>query len=155
MKVLVVCTGNICRSPTGQIVLEKKAAEMPAIDDFYCESAGTHSYHIGAPPDQRSQNVASLQGYDMSQCRAQHLRIDDFFKYDIFLAMDADHYKIIQRLKPKENNSRVFFFMEFSRKDPRESVPDPYYGNAEGFKHVLQMIEEGADTFLREMYPSS
>jgi protein-tyrosine phosphatase len=69
--------------------------------------------------------------------------------------MDADHYKIIQRLKPKENNSRVFFFMEFSRKYPRESVPDPYYGNAEGFKHVLQMIEEGADTFLREMYPSS
>ncbi len=155
MKVLVVCTGNICRSPTGQIVLRKKASEMRVADDFYCESAGTHSYHVGASPDPRSQRTASRQGYDMSQCRAQHLCNDDFSKYDIFLAMDSDHYKIIQNLKPKENKSRVFYFMEFSREYPRESVPDPYYGDAEGFKRVLQMIEEGADTFLREMYPSS
>ena len=124
---------------------------MPAADDFYCESAGTHSYHIGTPPDQRSQNVASLQGYDMSQCRAQHLRIDDFFKYDIFLAMDADHYKIIQRLKPKENNSRVFFFMEFSRKYPRESVPDPYYGGDEGFENVYQMLDEACEIIAKKL----
>ena len=107
MKVLVVCTGNICRSPSGEAVLRKKAAERGLHNTFSCASAGTHAYHVGSPPDDRSISVGVQRGYDLSEIRAQKVSLNNFFDYDIFLAMDTVHLGILQRLKPVDSKSKI------------------------------------------------
>jgi protein-tyrosine phosphatase len=153
MKVLVVCTGNICRSPSGEAVLRKKAAERGLHNTFNCTSAGTHAYHVGSPPDDRSIRVGVQRGYDLSEIRAQKISLNNFFDCNIFLAMDTEHLRILQRLKPVDSKSKILLFLEYSLRFRQQDVPDPYYGSMEGFNTVLEMIEEGADTFLNTMYP--
>ena len=153
MKALVVCTGNICRSPSAEVVLRKKAVKRGLQDTFSCASAGTHGYHVDSPPDQRSIMVAAERGYDLSVIRSQKVSTNDFFNYDIFLAMDNSHLKALQRLKPIHSQSSILLFLEYSQEFARQDVPDPYYGSEAGFSTVLKMIEEGADTFLDQMYP--
>ena len=153
LKVCVVCTGNICRSPTGEAVLRKKADDRGLQTLFSCTSAGTHAYHEGETPDPRSRNAAAKRGYDMGSIRAQQVSEADFEKVDIFLAMDLEHLEILTKIKPVHSNAKIMLFLEFSRTFSRQGVPDPYYGTENGFTRVLEMIEEGADTFLNQMYP--
>ena len=148
-----MCTGNICRSPSGEAVLRKKAAERVLHNTFSCTSAGTHAYNVGSPPDDRSISVGVKRGYDLSEIRAQKVSLNNFFDYDIFLAMDTVHLGILQRLKPVDSKSKILLFLEYSRRFRRQDVPDPYYSSREEFNTVLEMIEEGADTFLNTMYP--
>jgi protein-tyrosine phosphatase len=131
----------------------EKAAERGLHNTFSCASAGTHAYHVGSPPDDRSISVGVQRSYDLSEIRAQKVSLNNFFDYDIFLAMDTVHLGILQRLKPVDSKSKILLFLEYSRRFRRQDVPDPYYGSREEFNTVLEMIEEGADTFLNTMYP--
>ncbi|MDC1311263.1 low molecular weight phosphotyrosine protein phosphatase [Burkholderiales bacterium] len=152
IKVCVVCTGNICRSPTGEAVLKKKAIERGLQTSFSCSSAGTHAYHVGEMADARSVSAAEERGYDMSGIRAQKISVSNFEDFDIFLAMDFEHLKALKEIKPVNSDVEILLYLEYSQKFSRQGVPDPYYGSANGFTNVLDMIEEGADTFLDQMY---
>ena len=155
MNILVVCTGNICRSPTAEAVLRKKLSDAGLGDEVHVDSAGTHGYHVGQMPDQRSAAVAIARGYDLSKIRSRQFKNDDYENFDVILAMDCGHLQALTSGKPDTARIDVMLYMEFSQNYPGESVPDPYYGGDQGFEQVLDMIEEGADTLINHWYPQS
>jgi len=155
MNILVVCTGNICRSPTAEAVLRKKLSDAGLGEEVRVDSAGTHGYHVGQMPDQRSAAVAIARGYDLSKIRSRQFKDDDYENFDVILAMDCGHLQALTSGKPDTARIDVMLYMEFSQNYPGESVPDPYYGGDQGFEQVLDMIEEGADTLINQWYPQS
>ena len=155
MNILVVCTGNICRSPTAEAVLRKKLSDSGLGEEVRVDSAGTHGYHVGQMPDQRSAAVAIARGYDLSKIRSRQFKDDDYENFDVILAMDCGHLQALTSGKPDTARIDVMLYMEFSQNYPGESVPDPYYGGDQGFEQVLDMIEEGADTLINHWYPHS
>lgn len=152
-SVLFVCTGNICRSPTADGVLRKLIADAGL--DVQVDSAGTHGYHIGEGPDSRTVRTARARGYDLSPLRARKLVIADFDRFDLILAMDRGHLEIMRRLAPVGSTAQLALFTDFAPAPWRgRDVPDPYYGGAEGFVEVLDMVEAGARALLtRVMKP--
>lgn len=159
LSVLVVCTGNICRSPTGEGVLRHLAEKRGLADRILVASAGTHDYHVGECPDRRSIAHGSKRGYDLSALRASQVSRDDFDAHDYILAMDRGHLRILKGLAPPNSRARVGLFLDASARWKGEDVPDPYYGGAEGFERVLDMVEEAAarwiDRFEAELDPSA
>ncbi len=150
-SVLFVCTGNICRSPTADGVMREKVIGQGLAAWVVVDSAGTHDFHVGEPPDIRSQKHALKRGYDMASLRARLVQPDDFEKFDWILAMDSGHMEILKYLCPTQYRDKLHFFTEFySRKGSRD-VPDPYYGDANGFEHVLDLVEDGCDGLLRQL----
>jgi protein-tyrosine phosphatase len=145
MKVLFVCTGNICRSPTAEGVfrglLEKQFPERRITVD----SAGTHDYHVGEAPDERAQIHAARRGYDLSALRARRIEMRDFETFDLILAMDRGHLRILERICPPGQRAKLRLFA--SGRD----VPDPYYGGAEDFERVLDLVEDAARALLAEL----
>ncbi len=148
LGVLVVCTGNICRSPTGEGVLRALARQRGLDARLVIRSAGTHDYHVGECPDPRAMKHAAQRGYDLSPQRAMHLKPGHFHEFDYLLAMDRDHLRIMRSLAPPGAPGRIGLYMEASARWKGEDVPDPYYGGAEGFEHVLDMVEEAAHRWL-------
>ena len=148
ISILVVCTGNICRSPTGEGVLRHIAAERGLGDRVQVASAGTHDYHVGDSPDARTLKHASARGYDLSAQRAMQVTRDHFHQFDYILAMDRGHLRILERLAPPGARARLGLFLEASARWTGEDVPDPYYGGVEGFEQVLDMVEEAAGRWL-------
>jgi len=159
LAVLVVCTGNICRSPTGEGVLRHLVAKRGLADRIEVASAGTHDYHVGECPDARSIRHASKRGYDLSPLRASQVTREDFERYDYMLAMDRGHLRILRNMAPKDAKARLGMFLEASARWKGEDVPDPYYGGVEHFERVLDMVEEAAerwvDRFEAELDPSA
>jgi protein-tyrosine phosphatase len=143
MKVLFVCTGNICRSPTAEGVLRAMARKHGV--ELHVESRGTHDYHVGEPPDERAQEHAKRRGYDLSAQRARHLSQRDFEEFDLVLAMDHGHLRILQRLCPPQHAGKVRLFVRESE------VPDPYYGGPEGFEQVLDLVEAACRDLLADI----
>jgi protein-tyrosine phosphatase len=133
MKVLFVCTGNICRSPTAEGVLKELARKENL--QLHVESRGTHDYHVGEPPDERAQPHAKGRGYDLSALRARRVSSQDFTDFDLILAMDRGHLKILERMCPPAHRAKVRLFV------PGRDVPDPYYGGAQDFERVLDLVE--------------
>ena len=158
ISILVVCTGNICRSPTGEGILRHLAERRGLADRIEVASAGTHDYHVGDCPDRRSIKHASKRGYDLSALRASQVTRDDFHAHDYILAMDRGHLRILKSMAPAGAKARLGLFLDASAKWKGEDVPDPYYGGVEGFERVLDMIEEAAarwlDRFEAELDPS-
>jgi protein-tyrosine phosphatase len=148
ISVLVVCTGNICRSPTGEGVLRERAKARGLDDRLVIRSAGTHDYHVGQCPDTRSMKHALKRGYDLSAQRAMQVDASHFNEYDYILAMDRTHLRTLKRLAPPGARARVGLFLEASGKWHGEDVPDPYYGGAADFERVLDMVEEAVDRWL-------
>jgi protein-tyrosine phosphatase len=148
VSVLVVCTGNICRSPTGEGVLRHLVGKRGLTDRIRVESAGTHDYHVGEGPDPRSVRHAAKRGYDLSTLRASQVSARDFHEYDYILAMDRGHLRILRALAPRDGKARVGLFLEASGRWNGEDVPDPYYGGVEDFERVLDMVEEAAERWL-------
>jgi protein-tyrosine phosphatase len=159
LAVLVVCTGNICRSPTGEGVLRHLVEKRGLADRIEVASAGTHDYHVGECPDARSIRHARRRGYDLSPLRASQVTREDFERYDYILAMDRGHLRILRNMAPKDAKARLGMFLEASARWKGEDVPDPYYGGVEHFERVLDMVEEAAERWVErfeaELDPSA
>lgn len=148
-RVLMVCMGNICRSPTAEAVLRHKlkAAGLDKVVDV--DSAGTYGGHVGEAPDARAQRHAKQRGYDLSRLRARLLMAEDFGRFDWVLAMDADNMARVERLAPAGCTAQVGLLMSHATHHAGvAAVPDPYYGPPAGFDHVLDLIEDACDGLL-------
>ncbi|HET6756330.1 MAG TPA: low molecular weight protein-tyrosine-phosphatase [Burkholderiales bacterium] len=150
VKVLFVCMGNICRSPTADAVFRTQVKRAGLARQVQTDSAGTLDYHSGEPPDPRAQAAASKRGYDMKSFRARQIRDTDFIEYDYILAMDSHNLGILHKLCPERYFSKLGLFMEFSAGKALE-VPDPYYGRSAHFEEVLDLIEDGAKGLLEHI----
>ena len=148
ISVLVVCTGNICRSPTGEGVLRAMAAKRGLAQSVRIDSAGTHDYHVGECPDARSIKHATRRGYDLTALRASQVAGEHFHEYDYILAMDRTHLRHLKSLAPQNPRARLGLFLDASARWKGEDVPDPYYGGPDGFERVLDMIEDAAEGWL-------
>ncbi len=147
-RILFVCTGNICRSPTAEGVARHFIQAAGLTDSIEVDSAGTNGYHAGEAPDPRTRKVAQSRGYDLSGLRARKLEVLDFQRFDLILAMDRGHLEIMQRLCPEVYQPRLRLFMEYARDSEFDEVPDPYYGGPRGFEAVLDMCEDGVQGVL-------
>ena len=142
--ILFVCLGNICRSPTAEAVLRALAARHAPELKLRIDSAGTAEYHTGSAPDARAQQAARRRGYDMSGLRARVIEQPDFEHFDFILAMDRENLTALQRAAPAALRERVRLFLEYARETETLEVPDPYYGGANGFEEVLDLVESAA-----------
>ena len=147
-RVLMVCLGNICRSPTAEGVLRHLAAkEAPGLA-LEVDSAGTADYHIGAPPDARSQRAALRRGIDIGSLRARQVVADDFARFDLILAMDKENLRELQALQPRNSHAAVKLFLDYAPDMGSRDVPDPYYGDAAAFEKVLDLTTAAARGLL-------
>lgn len=153
MKILFVCTGNICRSPTAEAILRTRAAALGLAIET--QSAGTHGYHIGDPPDSRTIQMAAYKGVDMAGQRARQVSLADYADFDLILAMDRGHYDRLIRDCPESSRGKIRLFLEESGLSPERGfdVPDPYYGGLEGFEQVYLLIEQGVEALLAAHNP--
>lgn len=148
IRVLFVCTGNICRSPSAEGVFRHLLEAENLQQHVVVDSAGTHGYHVGEGPDRRSVLAAAGRGYDLSGLRARQLCATDFEDFDYLLAMDREHHSILTKIVPSEHSQKIAMFLDFSREFSGQDVPDPYFGGGQGFEHVLDLIEDGAAGLL-------
>ena len=146
--VLFVCTGNICRSPTAHGVLVQQLERAGLATRVQVDSAGTHGYHRGDPPDVRSQEHAARRGYDLSTLRARQVTAEDFKQYDLILAMDGGHLELLEQHCPPKLRHKLQRFTTYCSRHAARDVPDPYYGGAQGFEHVLDLVEDGCAGLL-------
>ena len=150
ISVLFVCTGNICRSPTAEGVFRHCVEKAGVVARITSDSAGTHDYHVGEPPDPRTQAAARRRGYELGALRARRVRREDFEVFDYVLAMDEANLRQLERLCPREHAHKLKLFLDFAGGMPRE-VPDPYYGGPDGFERVLDLVEKAAQGLLRHL----
>jgi protein-tyrosine phosphatase len=148
LRVLFVCMGNICRSPTAEGVLRHKLAAAGLAKRVKVESAGTHGYHVGLPPDARAQRHAAQRGYNLSRQRARRVAEADFERFDLMLAMDEDNLRHLESLRPQRANATLGLLMDHAGGAPGAAVPDPYYGDAAGFERVLDDVEAACEGLL-------
>ena len=148
VKVLFVCTGNICRSPTAEGVFRQLVIDAGIGDKICVDSAGTGAWHIDQAPDRRSQEAARKRGIDLSAQRARQVTSDDFKDFDYVLAMDAANLRILNELCPSDLASRISLFLDYAHSLNRREVPDPYHGGGRGFELVLDLIEAASNGLL-------
>ncbi len=141
--ILLVCLGNICRSPMAEGVLRARL-DSSGLTDVITDSAGTSGWHAGAPPDTRAIKAALMRDVDISHLRARQVEPEDFSQFDIIAGMDRDNYARLRQMQPENSKARVHLFLEFARELPVREVPDPYYGGEDGFDHALDLIEQAA-----------
>jgi len=149
VNILFVCMGNICRSPTAEGVLRHRVEREGLAHAITVDSAGTHNYHPGSPPDQRNQHHARLRGYDLANLRARQINPNDFAAFDLILTMDSDNQTLIERACPASHRPKLRRFSEFFLESDSPFVPDPYYGSAEDFELVLDLVEDGVNGLIR------
>ncbi|PWB57699.1 MAG: phosphotyrosine protein phosphatase [Nitrosomonadales bacterium] len=150
-SVLFVCMGNICRSPTAEGVFRHLVMRSGLDRAIHIDSAGTHAYHIGKSPDARASAAAAKRGYDLSELRGRQVNPQDFLVFDYILAMDEENLTNLKRICPSGHEHKVSLFLEHSRKFSAREVPDPYYGGAQGFEHVLDLVEDAALGLLQKL----
>ncbi len=151
LSLCFVCTGNICRSPTAEGIVRAKIASGPLAGRVMTDSAGTHGYHVGEAPDQRSVTAATQRGYPLHDLRARKFELIDFERFDLVLAMDTGHRAFLARLAQPSQAHKLKMMMTFSRRFGEIDVPDPYYGGTEGFEHALELLEDSADGLLESL----
>jgi len=144
-RILLVCLGNICRSPAAEAVLRHKALERGV--EMEIASAGTGGWHQGDPADARMIRAAAKRGFSLEQHRARQVELSDFYEFDYLLAMDLRNHSDLLAMAPPNRECDIRLFLDFADGDTRET-PDPYYGGADGFERVLDLLESGADGFL-------
>jgi protein-tyrosine phosphatase len=148
VKVLFVCMGNICRSPTAQGVFARHVAETNLTEVIEIDSAGTHAYHVGEPPDSRASEAARRRGVDLSDQKARRVQETDFESFDYVLAMDESNYEDLASLCLPEHRVKLHLFLDFAPELGTREVPDPYYGGTTGFERVLDLIETASAGLL-------
>jgi protein-tyrosine phosphatase len=154
VRVLFVCMGNICRSPTAEGVFRKLHRELAPEFDIEEDSAGTHAYHIGEPPDLRSQAAALKRGVDISGHRGRQATFQDFHEFDYVIAMDSDNLRRLQAIRPMDARGQLRMLLEYAPQAGMLDVPDPYYGGPGGFERVLDLVEQGSHGLLEEIKKS-
>lgn len=147
-RLLFICMGNICRSPTAEGVFRHLVQQSGLTQYLTIDSAGTHNYHPNSPPDPRSQQHAARRGYDLSPLRARQLNDQDFEKFDLLLVMDWDNLALTEERCPPEHMCKLRRMTEFCIKHDASVIPDPYYGDSDGFDHVLDLIEDASKGLL-------
>jgi protein-tyrosine phosphatase len=150
-RILFVCLGNICRSPMAEGVFRRLVAERGLSDSFEIDSAGIGEWHVGQAPDKRAQEAALRRGIDISAQSARQLRADDFSRFDLILAMDASNHGDLRQLSPKHVHGKIRYFLDFAPQTGTRDVPDPFFGEAEGFDHALDLIETAAKGLLEAL----
>lgn len=151
VKVLFVCMGNICRSPTALGVFRKCVEEAGYADRVEIDSAGTHPYHVGAAPDARAQAAALRRGIDISGLRGRQATAQDVARFDYVLAMDQENAAHLLALSPPGHEHKIRLFLEYASRSKERAVPDPYYGGVSGFDRVLDLIEDAAEGLLADI----
>ena len=147
-RVLFVCLGNICRSPTAEGVFQSLVNQRGLQQSIHVDSAGTSNWHIGSPPDPRAIEAARTRGFDLSSLRARQAIAQDFSEFDYVIAMDHENYANLSKLATPEQQTKLHLFLEFADKVSEVEVPDPYFGSAGGFPHVLDLIENASSGLL-------
>lgn len=143
-NILFVCTGNICRSPAAHGTFRHNIEKANLNGSCAVDSAGTHGYHIGEPPDPRAVTTAQKRGIDLQDLRARKLAVDDFAKFNLIVAMDHTHYQHIKQMHPENSRADIALFLDFTTSHQGQNVPDPYYGKISDFEHVMDLIEKGS-----------
>jgi protein-tyrosine phosphatase len=153
MKLLFICLGNICRSPAAEGIMRQMVEERALSNDIIVDSAGIGSWHVGEMPDPRMRKHAARRGYDLSPLRARQFRADDFQKFDYIIVMDEENYHDVMERGGVYADARKVLRMKdyFIRYKGQQSVPDPYYGGAEGFERALNLIEDGCEGLLKDL----
>jgi len=150
-RILFVCMGNICRSPTAEGVFRHiAAAEAPELI-LHVESAGTHAYHLGEPPDPRAQRAAERRGFNLADLRARRIAVEDFTRFDLILAMDRLNVTVLETMCPADMRAQIRLFLDYAPQLSRAEIPDPYYGGSNGFELVLDLVEEASRGLLGEL----
>ena len=149
-SILFVCMGNICRSPTAEGVFRHHAEQAGLAGRLHIDSAGTHAYHIGEPPDRRARAAAERRGMSLDGIRARRVVAADFERFDYIIAMDEDNLSHLREDSPPEHHGKLRLFLEFTNVGERE-VPDPYYGGSAGFERVLDLVDEASRGLLETL----
>ncbi len=152
IKVLFVCLGNICRSPTAHGVFQHRVKQLGLDKKIEVDSAGTGSWHIGKAPDNRTSRTAQLRGYDLTALRARQVSEADFYVFDYILAMDKANLSELKAIEPEDFRGELRLFLDFTDTDIEHAeVPDPYYGSGDGFERVLDMVENASEGLLNRI----
>jgi len=151
VNVLFVCLGNICRSPTAEGIFTKLVQDEGLGKQIRIDSAGTHAYHVGNPPDARAQAAARKRGVELADLRARKVLAEDFEVFDYVLAMDLNNYEDLSEICPPGQEEKLSLFLEFAPDADVREVPDPYYGGATGFERVLDLVEQAARGLLDDI----
>ncbi|MDX2426669.1 MAG: low molecular weight protein-tyrosine-phosphatase [Cycloclasticus sp.] len=151
IKVLFICMGNICRSPTAHGVFRQMLIDKKLTDLIEVDSAGTHAYHVGKSPDGRSVQSALSRGIDFRDLTARQLDDFDFEEFDHLLVADSDNFHLTQQACPKEHRHKIKYMLDFASGSAFKEVPDPYYGEGNGFERVLDLIEDACEGLLDEL----
>lgn len=151
IKVLFVCMGNICRSPTAQGVFRGLVERRGLQHHISTDSAGTIAFHVGNPPDRRAMATAKTRGFDLSDMRARQVSASDFSRFDYVLAMDESNHQDLQRICPDGMEHKLHMFLDFAPQLDEREVPDPYYGGQHGFEHVFDLVEAASAGLIRHI----
>jgi protein-tyrosine phosphatase len=146
-SILFVCLGNICRSPLAEGVMRHKVRQAGQMDRFSLDSAGTGAWHVGNPADRRSVSVGAIHGVDLSDLRARQVSVEDFYRFDLILAMDVSNLSDLRSMQPGDGVAELALYRSYCD-DGEQDVPDPYYGGDRGFEDVYQMINRASDVLL-------
>lgn len=150
-RILFICMGNICRSPSAEGVFRHLVESKELSEQFEIDSAGTGNWHAGNPPDTRAQLTAKQRGIDLSGLRARQVNVSDFDNFDLIIAMDNDNLENLRELCPPTQHHKIKLLLSFSNSYHQTEVPDPYYGGDNGFETVLDMIEDSCDQLLKSL----
>jgi protein-tyrosine phosphatase len=150
-NLLIVCMGNICRSPMAQAVFSKQLSDAGLSRQISVDSAGTHANRIGERPDPRAATALLRRGYSTGRIRSRRIEAEDFQKFDFVLAMDSDNLANLRESCPAEHLAKIKLFLDFDDLPNDTDVPDPYYGNAQGFERVLDLCESGVTGWIKRL----
>ena len=150
-KILFVCTGNICRSPSAEGVFKDIVKENSLSQFFYIDSCGTHAFHSGQSPDSRSQYAAMKRGVDISQQIARTIDQNDFNRFDYILAMDKYNLSFLQNMADKQHVNKINLFLEYAENCKLIEIPDPYYGGEDGFEIVLDLLQKASIGLIKQL----
>lgn len=151
INILFVCMGNICRSPSAEGFFARALAGSDCAEQISIDSAGTHGYHVGHPPDNRATETAAGFGVDISGLRARKVNIGDFDRFDLIVAMDRSNFADLQAMRPAESKARVVSMMDYHPQRQPNEVPDPYYGGMSGFTYMCEMLQLATQGLLEEV----